>query len=82
MNQKEFKNLFEMHFAQVRNYVFYRSVNSEVATDIAQETFLKIWEKYRHLHRYNALKADPSVTLHQIPGGLHKGDLRHLAPHW
>lgn len=34
-----------MHFAQVRNYVFYRSGNTEVATDIAQETFLKIWEK-------------------------------------
>lgn len=34
-----------MHFAQVRNYVFYRSGNSEVATDIAQDTFLKIWEK-------------------------------------
>lgn len=45
MTREEFKNLFEMHFAQVRNYVFYRSGNAEVATDIAQETFLKIWEK-------------------------------------
>ncbi len=34
-----------MHFAQVRNYVFFRSGNTELATDIAQETFLKIWEK-------------------------------------
>ena len=34
-----------MHFAQVRSYVFYRSGNTEVATDIAQETFLKLWEK-------------------------------------
>jgi pyruvate carboxylase subunit B len=32
--------------------------------------FLKIWDKYRHLHRFNALKYDPSVTLHQIPGGM------------
>lgn len=45
MTQQEFKNLFEMHFAQIRNYVFFRSGNTEVATDIAQETFLKIWEK-------------------------------------
>jgi len=37
--------LFENHFAQVRNYVFYRSGNADVATDIAQETFLKVWEK-------------------------------------
>lgn len=34
-----------MHFTQVRNYVFYRSGNTELATDIAQDTFLKIWEK-------------------------------------
>jgi len=32
--------------------------------------FLEIWEKYRHLHRFNALKTDPSVTLHQVPGGM------------
>jgi len=32
--------------------------------------FLKIWDKYRHLHRFNALKVDPSVTVHQIPGGM------------
>jgi pyruvate carboxylase subunit B len=32
--------------------------------------FLDIWQKYRHLHRINALKIDPSVTLHQIPGGM------------
>jgi len=45
LTQEEFKDLFDMHFAPVRNYVFYRSGNSDVATDIAQETFLKIWEK-------------------------------------
>jgi len=32
--------------------------------------FLDIWEKYRHLHRINALKVDPSVAVHQIPGGM------------
>lgn len=34
-----------MHFAAVRRYLYYRSGNAEVATDIAQDTFLKIWEK-------------------------------------
>jgi pyruvate carboxylase subunit B len=32
--------------------------------------FLELWEKYRHLHRINALKIDPSVAVHQIPGGM------------
>ena len=32
--------------------------------------FMEVWDKYRHLHRFNALKVDPSVTLHQIPGGM------------
>ena len=36
-----------MYFAPVRNYVFYRSGNTDVATDIAQETFLKVWEKQK-----------------------------------
>ncbi len=45
MTREDFKTLFEMHFAQVRNYVFIRSGNIELATDLAQETFLKIWEK-------------------------------------
>jgi RNA polymerase sigma-70 factor (family 1) len=50
LTQEDFKNLFEMHFAGIRNYVFYRSGDTEVATDIAQETFLKIWEKQNSIH--------------------------------
>lgn len=45
MTRKEFKDLFETNFAPLRNYLFYRCGNTEVATDIAQEAFLKIWEK-------------------------------------
>ncbi len=32
--------------------------------------FLKVWEKYRHLHREKAMQVDPSVIVHQIPGGM------------
>jgi RNA polymerase sigma-70 factor (family 1) len=41
----EFKQLFDEHFDAVRNYIWYRSGNPELASDIAQETFLKLWEK-------------------------------------
>lgn len=35
-----------------------------------REYFMTVWDKYRHLHRDQAMKVDPSVTLHQIPGGM------------
>lgn len=60
MTQEEFSKLFDSNFAQVRNYVFFRSGNKEVATDIAQEAFLKIWEK-RH-----------SVQSEKVKGLLYK----------
>jgi pyruvate carboxylase subunit B len=35
-----------------------------------REYFLDIWYKYQHLHNIDNLLIDPSVTLHQIPGGM------------
>jgi pyruvate carboxylase subunit B len=32
--------------------------------------FLTVWEKYRHLHRDQATQVDPSVVVHQVPGGM------------
>ena len=49
MTRDQFKILFDNHFDEVRNYVYYRSGNTELATDIAQETFMKIWEKQFNL---------------------------------
>ena len=45
MTQEEFNKLFDLYFDDVRRYVFYRSGDDDVATDIAQDTFLRIWEK-------------------------------------
>lgn len=32
--------------------------------------FLKVWDKYRYLHEDKVMKVDPSVLVHQIPGGM------------
>jgi len=32
--------------------------------------FMEVWHKYRHLVRHEAMKVDPSVMVHQIPGGM------------
>lgn len=45
MTREQFKNIFNQHFDAVRNYIYYRSGDTELATDIAQETFIKLWEK-------------------------------------
>lgn len=40
MTHEEFKNIFETHFNDVRNYIYYRSGNKEQAIEVAQETFV------------------------------------------
>ncbi len=45
MNQEQFKYLFDTYFDAIRNYLYFRSGDSELATDIAQESFMKVWEK-------------------------------------
>lgn len=45
MTRETFKSLFDEHFDSVRNYIYYRCGDAELATDVAQETFMKVWEK-------------------------------------
>ena len=45
MTKAEFKICFDKYFDQVRNYIYYKCKDTDIATDIAQETFVKIWEK-------------------------------------
>ena len=39
-----FKEVYNAHFDAVRRYVFYRCGDTELASDIAQDVFVKIWE--------------------------------------
>ena len=45
--------IFDAHFSGVRNYIYYRSGDQDLATDIAQETFLRFWEKMPDLANGN-----------------------------
>lgn len=37
--------MFDSNFDAVRSYIYYRCGDKELATDIAQEAFMKVWEK-------------------------------------
>ena len=45
MTEKEFKQFFDKNFDGLRSYLYYRSGNLELATDLAQDTLLELWEK-------------------------------------
>ncbi len=50
MTKDEFKILFNNQFDRIRDYIYFRSGDKECATDIAQDVFLKLWEKNFEYH--------------------------------
>ncbi len=55
MTKEEFKGLFDNYFDAVRSFLYYRGADKEQASDLAQDVFLKIWEKQ--------LDVDPKTAL-------------------
>jgi RNA polymerase sigma-70 factor (family 1) len=45
INQVEFDQIFTDWYYPIRNYIYYKTGDMQVAEDIVQDTFLKIWEK-------------------------------------
>ena len=45
MTKEEFKICFDELFDSIRNYIYFRCSDEHIATDIAQEAFVKVWEK-------------------------------------
>ncbi len=45
INQAEFDVIFNRWYNPVRNFLYYKTGDVQAAQDIAQETFLKLWEK-------------------------------------
>ena len=72
MNKEEFKNIYDNYFDAIRNYIFYKSGNTDIATDITQEAFIKIWEKQIE---FNPQKN--KSLLYKIAGDLFINFIRH-----
>jgi len=65
LTKEEFKVLFDNHFDSVRSYLFYRGAEKEQASDLAQDVFLRIWEKQLDVDLKTALS-----LLYKIAGDM------------
>tara|TARA_B100000809_G_C15043864_1_gene496548 strand:- start:301 stop:786 length:486 start_codon:yes stop_codon:yes gene_type:complete len=45
LTKKDYKICFDQLFDPLRNYLYYKCGDSDLATDIVQDIFLKVWEK-------------------------------------
>lgn len=44
LTRAEFEVLFRQYYKTIRNFIYYRCGDREMSEDIAQETFVKLWE--------------------------------------
>ena len=45
MTAKDFKMIYDAHFDDLRRYIIYRSGDQDLSADIAQNVFMKVWNK-------------------------------------
>lgn len=57
MTKQEFKSVYDQYFDSLRRYLYYRTGDEEIASDLAQEAFIKLWEKdyYYDAHKTKSL---------------------------
>ncbi|MCK3685870.1 sigma-70 family RNA polymerase sigma factor [Maribellus sp. YY47] len=72
IERARFIELFHGMYSPIRNYVYFKTGDAEIAEDIAQDTFLKIWEK-KHEIREETVKP----LLYTIAGNLCKNRYEH-----
>ncbi|MDP4290117.1 MAG: sigma-70 family RNA polymerase sigma factor [Bacteroidota bacterium] len=56
IDQSGFDQIFNQWYEPIRNFIYYKTGNAALAEDIAQDTFLKIWEKKDEV-KINTIKA-------------------------
>lgn len=65
LTESEYRKLFEEHFAAIRNYIYFKTSDRDLAEDIAQDTFVKLWE-----NRARIDKRTVKSFLYTISGNL------------
>lgn len=65
LTESEYRKLFEEYFAAIRNYIYFKTSDRDLAEDIAQDTFVKLWE-----NRARIDKRTVKSFLYTISGNL------------
>lgn len=72
IERARFVELFHSMYSPIRNYIYFKTGDAAVAEDIAQDTFLKLWEKKKDI-REETVKQ----LLYTIAGNLCKNRYEH-----
>jgi RNA polymerase sigma-70 factor (ECF subfamily) len=72
INQIEFDQIYMDWYYPVRNFIYYKTGDMQVAEDIVQDTFLKVWEK-RETIKIETVKS----LLYKIAGNLFLNRIEH-----
>ncbi len=72
MNIQDFKLIFDQYYESIKRFLYYKVGDIAVAEDIAQEVFLKAWEK-RESVKLETVKS----FLYTIAGNLAINHLKH-----
>ena len=56
-NSAAFKTLYFRHYESLYNFVWYRTYSAELAKDILQETFTRLWQNRKKLNVNKSIKA-------------------------
>ena len=71
MTKERFKILFDTYFDDIRSYLYYRSGDAVLSTDLAQDTFLRVWER-----RLDLEIGKDKALLYKIAGDLFVSHIR------
>lgn len=44
LTAQEFERAFDLYYTNVRNFLYYKTSQSQLAEDVAQDAFVKLWE--------------------------------------
>ena len=70
---KWYKDIFDAYYESIRNYAWYKTGNVELADDIVQEVFLKLWQIRKNIEP-STIKA----LLYTIAQNIIKNYYKHL----